>query len=44
MQTAAWYRLRHEQHADTAAMLAFTREQINAYTQAAGRARAAWAT
>ena len=43
-RTAEWYRLRHESQKDAAAMLAFTLDQITAYTQDARLAGAAWAT
>ena len=42
-RTAAWYRLRHEVRQENEAMLAFTRDQIAAYTQDARLAGAAWA-
>ncbi len=42
-RTAEWYRLRHAQQAGNAAMLAFTLEQIAAYSQDARLAGAAWA-
>ncbi len=42
-QTAAWYRLRHEAQGDNAAMLTFTLQQIDAYTESARKAGAAWA-
>lgn len=41
-RTAEWYRLRHEAKQDNAAMLAFTLDQIAAYTEAARRAGVAW--
>lgn len=40
--TVAWYRLRHESRLDNAAMLAFSLEQIAAYTGQARRAGVSW--
>ena len=42
VRTAAWYRLRHETKKEDAAMLAFTLEQIAAYSEDAHRAGVAW--
>ncbi|WP_206026070.1 CDP-glucose 4,6-dehydratase [Roseimicrobium sp. ORNL1] len=41
--TAAWYRERHERHADTARMLNFTLEQIHTYTREAASTGVSWA-
>ena len=43
-RTAEWYRLRHEERRDNAAMLAVTLDQIASYTKAASSAGAAWTT
>lgn len=42
-QTAAWYRERHERHANAARMLDFTLEQISTYTREAARTGVSWA-
>ena len=41
-RTAEWYRLRHEARRDDAAMLAFTLDQIAAYSSDANRNGVAW--